>query len=94
MYIEYRLNDDRPHLVTEKTNENVYLTINCSQEGFLEYGIGNELFFFQGIGRACQPFALDLIHADGIEEAEEMIQERYADRLKRGTLIRKRRKAG
>lgn len=91
MYLEERVNDDKLYLVDEDEPhyDDSYCWLDCSQNGFKEYGNGNKMFFFEGMGLAKQPFALDLIHADSKEEAELMVQERYSARLKVKTLIRK-----
>lgn len=91
MYIERREDNGTVYLVNEKShkNKNAYCWTDCSQDGFKEYGDGNKMFLFEGMGCVYQPFAFDLIHANTKEEAEHMIQERYSTRLQNKTLIRK-----
>ena len=91
MYLENRLNDKSIYLVNEISNkrEDGCCWTDCSQEGFKEYGDGNKMFLFEGMGVAYQPFVLDLIHANSKEDAEAMVKERYGTRLKYKTLIRK-----
>ena len=91
MYLEDRLNDERVYLVNEISykNKDACCWTDCSQDGFKEYGSGNKMFLFEGMGASHQPFALDLIHANSKEDAEAMVQERYGTRLKYKTLIRK-----
>ena len=47
------------------------------------------MYLFEAMGAAYQPFALDIIHANSKTEAENMVQERYANRFNYRTLIRK-----
>lgn len=91
MYIEHREDNDKAYLVNEISykHKDAYCWTDCSQDGFKEYGNGNKMFLFEGMGAAYQPFALDLIHANSKEEAENMVQERYGTRLQYKTLIRK-----
>ena len=92
MYIEYREDwEDKVYLVNEKSHKykDAWCWTDCSQDGFKEYGNGNRMFLFEGMGCAYQPFAFDLIHADTKEEAEKMVQERYCIRFQLKTLVRK-----
>ena len=90
MYIEHREDSDKAYLVNEISykHKDAYCWADCSQDGFKEYGNGNKMFLFEGVGAAYQPFAFDLIHANSKEEAENILQERYSTRLQYKTLIR------
>lgn len=56
-----------------------------SQE-YEEYGNGNKMYFFEAVGKYdCS--VLDIIHANTIEEAQELINERYRERFRRNTII-------
>lgn len=88
MYIESRM-DGRTYLVDKPTKiDSTYYRINLNQNGVKIYGSGNKIFLFEAAGKAGTSFVLDLIYADSISSAEEMVQERYKDRLGL-TLIRK-----
>lgn len=91
MYLEGRLNDEKVYLVNEinHKHKDACSWTDCSQDGFKEYGNGNKMFLFEGMGASYQPFALDLIHANSKEDAEAMVQERYSARFQCKTLIRK-----
>ena len=87
MIIEFRDNDyeTKVHLVNENTEKECFQRIDLSQ-GFNEYGNGNKLFFFEAGGR-CDSAVLDIIHANGIEEAQELIDQTHKDRFERKTII-------
>ena len=87
MIIEFRNNDyeTKVHLVNENTEKECFQRIDLSQ-GMNEYGNGNKLFFFEAAGR-YDSAVLDIIHANSIEEAQELVNEIYKDRFERKTII-------
>ena len=96
MVLEYRLDltkniEEAPQvfLVKEATEHpNAYKWVDLKQRNtYAEYGHGNSLFLFSAAGRCKQPYALDLIHADSLEEAEAIVHIQYDKRINRGTLI-------
>ena len=48
MYLEERLNNEKMYLVNEMSykHKGACCWIDCSQDGFKEYGNGNKLFYF------------------------------------------------
>ena len=93
MLIELRADDTKGYLVDDKTKaSDAWCWISFSSTDPLhlaeEIGSGPNLFFFEGAGR-CAPAVVAILHADTEEEAEKMIQERYGDRIRNRTLIRK-----
>lgn len=91
MFIETRLHiHGTVFLVNEIGNEDkgACCWMDCSQDGFKEYGCGSKMFLFEAMGGAYQPFAFDLIHANSKSEAEDMVQKRYKERFERKTLFR------
>lgn len=93
MLIELRADDTKGYLVDDKTTaEDAWCWISFTSTDPLylaeEIGSGPNLFLFEGAGR-CAPAVVAIIHADTEEEAEEMIQEWYGDRIRNRTLIRK-----
>ena len=93
MLIELRTDDTKGYLVDGKTKESdawCWISFTSTDPLHLaeEIGSGPNLFLFEGAGR-CGPAVVAIIHADTEEEAEKMIQERYGDRIRNRTLIRK-----
>lgn len=93
MLIELRTDDTKGYLVDGQTTaEDAWCWIPFTSTDPLhlaeEIGSGPNLFFFEGAGR-CAPAVVAILHADTEEEAEKMIQERYGDRIRNRTLIRK-----
>lgn len=93
MLIELRADDTKGYLVDGKTKASdawCWISFTSTDPLHLaeEIGSGPNLFLFEGAGR-CAPAVVAILHADTEEEAEEMIQERYGDRIRNRTLIRK-----
>lgn len=93
MLIELRIDDTKGYLVDDKTTaEDAWCWISFSSTDPFhlaeEIGSGPNLFLFEGAGRYA-PAVVAILHADTEEEAEKMIQERYGDRIRNRTLIRK-----
>lgn len=89
MFIETRYADDKTlYFLVDKPTEKYDALLDCSQDCFEEYGEGNNLFLFEASGRAYQPAIVNLIHANTIDEAEQMVQSRNRYRFLSKTLIR------
>lgn len=93
MLIELRADDTKGYLVDGKTKASdawCWISFTSTDPLHLaeEIGSGPNLFLFEGAGR-CAPAVVAILHAHTKEDAEEMIQERYGDRIRNRTLIRK-----
>lgn len=86
MIIEFRDDHEtKVYLVDENTEQKGFQRIDLSQ-GMKEYGEGNKSFFFEAAGR-YDSAVLDIIHANSIEEAQELVNITYKDRYERKTII-------
>ena len=84
--IEFRNDhESKCYLVNSDTKQTGFQRIPLSQ-GYEEYGNGNKMYFFEAVGKYDSSI-LDIIHANNIEEAQELINERYKERFKRNTII-------
>lgn len=84
--IEFRNDhESKCYLVNSDTKQIGFQRIPLSQ-GYEEYGNGNKMYFFEAVGK-YDSSVLDIIHANNIEEAQELINERYKERFKRNTII-------
>lgn len=84
--IEFRNDhESKCYLVNSNTKQTGFQRIPLSQ-GYKEYGNGNRIYFFEAVGK-YDSSVLDIIHANNIEEAQELINERYKERFRRNTII-------
>ena len=84
--VEFRNDHEtKCYLVNSDTNQTGFQRIPLSQV-YKEYGNGNKMYFFEAAGR-CDDFVLDIIHANTIKEAQELVNERYKERFRRNTII-------
>lgn len=84
--IEFRDDhESKCYLVNSDTKQTGFQRIPLSQ-GYEEYGYGNKRYFFEAIGK-YDSSVLDIIHANNIKEAQELINERYKERFGRNTII-------
>lgn len=84
--IEFRNDhESKCYLVNSDTKQIGFQKIPLSQE-YKEYGNGNKMYFFEAVGK-CDCFVLDIIHADNIEEAQRLVNEKYKERFSRNTII-------
>lgn len=86
MDIEFRSDfETKCYLINSDAKQTGFQRIPLSQ-GYKEYGNGSKIYFFEASGR-CEPAVLDIIHADNIEEAQEFVNEKYKEKLKRHTIV-------
>lgn len=86
MDIEFRSDfETKCYLVNSDTKQTGFQRIPLSQ-GYEEYGNGNKMYFFEAGGR-CASAVLDIIHANTIEKAKELMNEKYKERFRRNTII-------
>lgn len=84
--IEFRNDyESKCYLVNSGVKQIGFQRIPLSQ-GYKEYGNGNKMYFFEAVGKYDSP-VLDIIYANNIEEAQELINERYKERFRRNTII-------
>lgn len=84
--IEFRNDHElKCYLVNSDTKQTGFQKIPLSQ-GYKEYGNGNKMYFFEAVGK-CDCSVLDIIHADNIEEAQRLVNEKYKERFSRNTII-------
>lgn len=84
--IEFRNDHEtKCYLVNSDTNQTGFQRIPLSQV-YKEYGNGNKMYFFEAAGK-YDCFVLDIVHANTIEEAQELINKRYRERFSRNTII-------
>mgnify|MGYP007025964650 CR=1 FL=1 len=86
MDVEFRSDfETKCYLVNSDTPQIGFSRIPLSQ-GYKEYGNGNNMYFFEAAGR-YESFVLDIIHASNIDEAQEMVDEKYKERFERNTIV-------
>lgn len=86
MDIEFRSDfETKCYLINSDAKQTGFQRIPLSQ-GYKEYGNGSKIYFFEAVGKYDSSI-LDIIHANNIEEVQELINERYKERFRRNTII-------